>query len=44
MFLKENTIDEIQISEDGRGVSAMSQMLTLTRIHTAVHAAGAMRR
>ncbi|RUS77874.1 hypothetical protein EGW08_014387 [Elysia chlorotica] len=33
-----------KISDEGRGVSAMSQMLTLTRIHTAVHAAGAMRR
>lgn len=33
-----------KVSEDGRGVSAMSQMLTLTRIHTAVHAAAAMRR
>ncbi|GFN92751.1 novel acyl-coa-dehydrogenase protein, partial [Plakobranchus ocellatus] len=33
-----------KICDDGRGVSSMSQMLTLTRIHTAVHAAGAMRR
>ncbi|GFS23543.1 novel acyl-CoA-dehydrogenase protein [Elysia marginata] len=33
-----------KISEEGRGVSAMSQMLTLTRIHTAIHAASTMRR
>lgn len=33
-----------RISDEGRGVAGISQMLTLTRIHTAVHAASAMRR
>ena len=33
-----------KISEDGRGVSAVSKMLTLTRIHNSVSAASGMRR
>ncbi|XP_059155974.1 acyl-CoA dehydrogenase family member 11-like [Physella acuta] len=34
----------IKLSDDGRGVASMSHMLTLTRIHTAMGAASAMRR
>lgn len=33
-----------QISEDGRGVASMANMLTMTRIHTAMGAASSMRR
>ncbi|CAG5136104.1 unnamed protein product [Candidula unifasciata] len=33
-----------RLSEEGRGVAAMANMLTLTRIHTAMGAASAMRR
>ncbi|XP_055862176.1 acyl-CoA dehydrogenase family member 11-like [Biomphalaria glabrata] len=33
-----------KISEDGRGVASMANMLTMTRIHTAMGAASSMRR
>jgi len=33
-----------RISDEGRGVASIAQMLTITRIHTAVHASSAMRR
>jgi alkylation response protein AidB-like acyl-CoA dehydrogenase len=32
------------MSEEGRGVSGISNMLQITRIHNAVGSAGAMRR
>ncbi|BFZ04647.1 hypothetical protein BsWGS_07686 [Bradybaena similaris] len=34
----------LELSEEGRGVASMANMLTLTRIHTAMGAASAMRR
>lgn len=33
-----------QLSEDGRGVASIANMLTITRIHNSVSAAAAMRR
>ena len=34
----------VQISEDGRGVPGISEMLKLTRIHNAISSAAGMRR
>lgn len=34
----------LQLSEEGRGVASIANMLTITRIHNSVAAAGAMRR
>lgn len=34
----------LQISEEGRGVASIANMLTITRIHNSVSAAAAMRR
>lgn len=34
----------LQLSEEGRGVASIANMLTITRIHNSVAAAAAMRR
>lgn len=34
----------IQLSEEGRGVASIANMLTITRIHNGVSAVAAMRR
>lgn len=50
LFQCENDICDIllplclQISEEGRGVASIANMLTITRIHNSVSAAAAMRR